>query len=492
MDTNNKYLKRKFSAAAMIIFIMAFALTACRRYEPAALDPDYDASDMMETTAINVTINETDDEDMSETGAEGTDLALDGADEDILNRQAEDTRTPVKVKGLYLASKPLGSESFMSTFWENIDGTEINAVVIDVKDDYGRVTYDMQGVDIVDELGSVSVDIPDMQNLLKEFEERGIYTIARIVFMRDPYIGETKPEWCMYNADGTLYTDNSGYTWINPYKTEYWDYIVDIAKQCAADGFDEIQFDYIRFSTDSGADDCVFDEADTLGRDKISIITEAVQYLYDNISPEGVFVSCDVYGTIIGSSIDSRAVGQDYTQLAAIVDYMCPMIYPSHYAAGNFGLDIPDKHPYETISGALNNSRTVLSRAAVEGEKQAIIRPWLQNFTATWLGSGNYIEYGSEEIREQIQAVYDTGHDEWMLWSASVNYNYDAFLSEEEAEAEYADILESRAAIPPEETAAEPEETFPAELSEALDGDDLSEEDKAILEQDGPIITYEQ
>ena len=167
------------------------------------------------------------------------------------------------------------------------------------------------------------------------------------------------------------------------------------------------------------------------------------------------------------------------------------MIYPSHYAAGNFGLDMPDKHPYESISGALKNSRSVLQRSASDSGRQAGVRPWLQAFTASWLGSGNYIEYDAEAVRQQIQAVYDAGYDEWILWSASVSYDYDGLLSPEEAEEEYEHILESRAALPPEETALTPEETFPSELSDALENGDLSAEDKAILEQDGPIITYE-
>ena len=470
---------------AMVFFIMAILLTSCRRYEPAALDPDYDGETVPETTAIEVST--------AASEAQADEGGGQYAEEETEAEPIEepDNRTPVKVKGIYLASKPLGNESFMSTFWDNMDDTELNAVVIDIKDDYGRITYDMQNVPMVDELGAVSADIDDLPALMEQFKEHGIYTIARIVSMRDPYIGEVKPEWCLTNPDGTIYKDNSGYTWINPYKTEYWDYLVSIAKQCAKDGFDEIQFDYIRFCTDRGANDCVFDEEETRGRDKISIITEAVQYLYDNIREEDVYISCDVFGTIIGSSIDARSVGQDYAQLASIVDYMCPMIYPSHYAAGNFGLDMPDKHPYESISGALKNSRSVRQRSASDSGRQAGVRPWLQAFTASWLGSGNYIEYDAEAVRQQIQAVYDAGYDEWILWSASVSYDYDGLLSPEEAEEEYEHILESRAALPPEETALTPEETFPSELSDALENGDLSAEDKAILEQDGPIITYE-
>lgn len=465
-----------------MIFIMALCLTGCRRYEPEALDPDFDRS-ALETTSIDISMEETPEETLNEEPSEEVE-----PEEELLY---EDTREAVKVKGIYLASKPLANEGFMSTFWDNMDNTELNAVVIDIKDDYGKITYSMQGVDMVDELGAVEAVIEDMPGLMKKFKEHGIYTIARIVSMRDPYIGKVKPEWCLTNQDGSIYKDNSGYTWINPYKQEYWDYLLNIGKACALDGFNEIQFDYIRFCTDKGASDCVFDEEETKGRDKISIITEAVQYLTSELKKEGVFVSCDVFGTIIGSQIDSRAVGQDYAQLASIADYMCPMIYPSHYSAGNFGLDMPDKHPYDAILGALKRSRNALGRAYTDGERQAEVRPWLQAFTASWLGSGNYISYDAAAVRQEIQAVYDAGYDEWILWSASVNYDYSGLLSPKEAEAESLRIEESRAAIPPEETAEDITETFPTELKNALEGDDLSESDKAILESDGPIITYE-
>ncbi len=484
MDKKKCLFRNNLFKTAMIL-IMALLLCSCRRYEPAALDPDFDPSSVKETTAIDVSMDETLEENDEENGDELSDAA------DDLKTDEDDTRNPVKVKGIYLASKPLANESFMSSFWDNMDNTELNAVVIDIKDDYGRITYDMHGVGMVDELGTVNAIIDDMPSLMKKFKEHGIYTIARIVSMRDPYIGSVKPEWCLTNPDGTVYKDNSGYTWINPYKTEYWDYLLDIGKACAADGFDEIQFDYIRFCTDKGASDCVFDEAETNGRDKISIITEAVEYLSSNLKKEGVFVSCDVFGTIILSQVDSRSVGQDYPQLALLADYMCPMIYPSHYSAGNFGLDMPDKHPYEAILGALKRSKIALGRAYVDGEKQALVRPWLQSFTASWLGSGNYIAYDAAAVRQEIQAVYDAGYDEWILWSASVNYSYDGLLSPQEAQEESERIAESRAALPPEDTAVNEAETFPSELQNALEGDDLSEEDKAVLEEDGPIITYE-
>lgn len=477
-----KLRQNNLKTVLILIGTLILLFTGCRRYEPVALEPGFDM-EMIQESSISVSLEEesqTEEETEPET------------EEETEAYEEPDPRIPTKVKGIYLASKPLANTEFMSHFWDYMDSTELNAVVIDIKDDYGKVTYDMQNVPALVELKSIEVSIEDMPGLMKKFKEHGIYTIARIVSMRDPHLGYVKPEWCLQLPDGTVFRDNSNYAWINPYKTEYWDYLLDIGRECAHVGFDEIQFDYIRFCTERGSSECVYDEADVKGRDKISIITEAVTYLSENLKKEGVFVSCDVFGTIIRSQIDSRSVGQSYSQMASVLDYICPMVYPSHYAKGSFGLDSPDTAPYEAIRGALQRSRSELSRAQAESAgRQAIVRPWLQSFTATWLGSGNYMTYDADAVRKEIQGVYDSGYDEWILWSASVKYFYEGFLTPSEAAEEEAWIAESRAALPPEEDPANEEETFPPELAEALNGDELYPEDEEILLQDGPIVVTE-
>ena len=162
-----------------------------------------------------------------------------------------------------------------------------------------------------------------------------------------------------------------------------------------------------------------------------------------------------MFGAIIGSEIDSMSVGQVYEDMAAHLDYICPMIYPSHYGDGNFGIEHPDTEPYRTILAALQKSSGVLEAARQEGQHQAIVRPWLQDFTASYLK--HYIEYGPEEIRAQIQATYDAGYDEWMLWSAACSYTWDGLKTMEEAQAVREAIAQSRAAAEA-EAAAQPGE----------------------------------
>ena len=166
------------------------------------------------------------------------------------------------------------------------------------------------------------------------------------------------------------------------------------------------------------------------------MITEFVKYAYEHLASQGLFVSADVFGTIIGSEIDANAVGQIYTEMAKHLDYICPMIYPSHYGPGKFGIEYTDTKQYETILAALTKSRTVLDQAADEDghvSNQAIVRPWLQDFTASYLGEGKYIPYGEDEGELHIQGVKDAGYDEWMLWSAANRYHVKQVVEETES-----------------------------------------------------------
>jgi hypothetical protein len=330
----------------------------------------------------------------------------------------------VKVKGLYITA-PSAVSGKINDLMELIDKTEINSVVIDVKDDHGKITYSMDS-STAREIGAVTNIIPDIGSLIATLKSRNIYLIARIVAFKDPYLAEQKQELAVKNSDGTIYRDNNGEGWVNPYNRKVWDYLVEIAVQAAEDGFDEVQFDYIRFSTGSGISKADFgEESKTVSRTEI--ITEFTKYIYEKIKPHGVYISADVYGTIISSSIDAALVGQDYTEMAKYLDYICPMIYPSHFSEGNYGIKHPDQEPYNIINKVMAASNKSLALIP-EDEHKAIVRPWLQAFTATWIK--NYIKYGGDEIREQIEGVYSAGYDEWLLWNAASSYSENGLLEE--------------------------------------------------------------
>ncbi len=335
-----------------------------------------------------------------------------------------DTRIPVKVKGIYVTSKAAGA-GLRDDLIEIADTTEINALVIDVKDDYGKITYSMDSK-LAKEINSVTNTIPDMESLIKILKEKDIYVIARIVAFKDPFLAEQRKDLALKKKDGSLFKDKNGEYWVNPYNHEVWDYLVDVAAQAAATGFDEIQFDYIRFSTGKGMDKVDFGE-ESATKTKEDIIIEFTKYAYEKLKPLGVFVAADVYGTIISSSIDAGLVGQNYVEMAKYLDYICPMIYPSHFGDGNYGIEYPDLEPFNIVRKVLTASKEKLDQLP-EDEHRAVVRPWLQDFTATWLD--HYMKYGGEELREQVKGVYGAGYDEWILWDAGCDYSVDGLLKE--------------------------------------------------------------
>lgn len=336
---------------------------------------------------------------------------------------------PVKVKGIYVTGGIAGHPK-MDELIELVNETELNAMVIDVKNDDGRVTYHMDSAQ-AKAIGADINLIKDIDGLIQKCKEKDIYLIGRVVAFKDPYLAEKKPELSVKTKDGRVFKDKNGLAWVNPYKKEVWDYLIEIASQAAEDGFDEIQFDYIRFSTDLNPDKLDFG-ADAEGKSRTDVITEFTEYAYDALSLLGVKVAADVYGTVIDNRIDQDIVGQRYKEMAKHLDYICPMVYPSHYGPGNLGLQVPDAEPYETIYRAMNQSKKVL--AELPEEKRAGVRVWMQAFTAKWVKG--YIPYGKDEIRAQIQGAYDAGYEEWILWNASVNYKREYLLTDKEAEAE--------------------------------------------------------
>lgn len=328
------------------------------------------------------------------------------------------------IKGVYVTALAAGSNK-LSKLIDIVEKTEVNALVIDVKDDYGKISYQMNS-NLAKAIGSTTRSITNMEELIHTLKEKGIYLIARIVAFKDPHLAEKRKDLAIYNKDGSIYKDNRGEYWVNPYKKDVWDYLIEISSEAAFVGFDEIQFDYIRFSTGTGMNNVDFGKA-AKSTTKEEIILEFTKFAYEKLRPLGVYVSADVYGTIINSSVDAALVGQNYVEMAKYLDYICPMIYPSHFGDGYLGVEIPDLDPYKIINKILLVSRSKLDQIP-EGEHRAIVRPWLQDFTASWLN--NYMTYGGLELRQQMKGVYDAGYEEWILWNSSCNYSVDGLLYE--------------------------------------------------------------
>ncbi len=330
---------------------------------------------------------------------------------------AEETQP---IHGIYVSAHVAGMKSMMDEIITHMDETNLNAVVIDAKNDEGNVTFDMDR-ELINEVGSVQVLVGDMPGLIDTLHEHGIYVIARCVMFRDPFIDDVKPEWMLPDEEGNVYYDSQGFSWIDPTNAEAAEYLLEIVKGCKDAGFDEVQFDYVRYATG------VTEEAIGLnGYGKRTAVTRFVMNIKREMEQLGMPLSLDVFGTVINSKVDSNIVGQEYQRLSMFCDYMSPMVYPSHYANGCFGQDVPDLHPYETIDGAMKVSIRSFAIANPAGNrKQAKVRPWLQGFSATYLPK--YRKYGAEELKLQIQAVYDNGGDSWLIWNPSCKYAWDAF-----------------------------------------------------------------
>ena len=336
---------------------------------------------------------------------------------------------PVVARGIYVSGNRAGTAD-MDELIALCNRTEVNAMVIDVKTDHGHLTFSTDN-NIIKQAGVIpaSVPIQDIKALISKLRENNIYPIARIVTLKDNVIREAHPEYMMTNKDGSLYKSNEPggqkATWLNPYNKDVWEYILTIAKEAVAVGFKEIQFDYIRFH-EGMYEDVIDFGAGSEGKSKSQIISELTKYLTQELHKEGVYVSADVFGAIITSKADAEIVGQDYVEMSRHLDYICPMVYPSHYAVNSFGVENPDLDPYQVLLGSMLASNMLLKEIE-EGEHKAVVRPWLQDFTATWVR--NHQVYGPEQIREQIDGVYDAGLEQWILWNASNRYTEGGLLA---------------------------------------------------------------
>ncbi|MFZ5988785.1 MAG: putative glycoside hydrolase [Bacillota bacterium] len=328
-----------------------------------------------------------------------------------------------KVKALFLSSWPLSHKSTVDHFVNLAKTTEINAYVIDIKDDTGYVSYPSE-VPLVKEKQTFQRRYK-IDEVVKEFKDNGIYVIGRVVCFKDPVISKKMPDWAIKNTSGGFLVHN-GMTWVNAYNKEAWKYNVDIAKEALAKGVDEIQFDYVRFP-DGNKSKMVFPGA---GDKKLyEAINEFLAYARSEM-PDAV-LSADVFGIICESPNDTEKIGQYLEYVGKDVDYISPMVYPSHYYSGQTINKVvfpkPDLDPYNVVYNTLKRAN---DRIAKVPDYRAKVRPYLQDFTASWLGAGNFKKYGAEEVRQQIKAVYDAGYEEWILWNSNIKYSEDALEKE--------------------------------------------------------------
>jgi hypothetical protein len=318
---------------------------------------------------------------------------------------------PRAVRGLYLNAWAAGSNSRVRALMDIALRTEINAFVIDIKDATGYISHHTQ-VPLAHEIGATNeIRIPDLRGLLDRLEAERVYPIARITIVQDPILAKYRPELAVQDAAGGVWVDSKGIVWLNAFERGVWDYHVAIAREVALMGFPEIQFDYVRFP-DAPAEDmarAVFGGA--AGRTKATAIRELLEHARTELEELDVQFTADVFGVTTSAERDV-GIGQVWESFIDQVDVALPMIYPSHYWRGSFGYQVPNAFPYEVVLRALRDAQ----RRSARIEGAGTTRPWLQDFS---LGQP---PYQAAEVRAQIQATYDAGIDEWILWNPGSRY----------------------------------------------------------------------
>ena len=336
------------------------------------------------------------------------------------------------VKAVYVTSWSASRKDYIDYLINLAKNTEINSVVLDIKDWSGIIGYDT-AVSEAEHYGAESIRIKNIEAFIQKLHDENIYVIGRIAVFQDPVLAKARPNLAVQSraemslspvhflsslvssfSSLALWLDRLGLEWIDPASQENWDYNIAIAKDAISRGFDEINFDYVRFPSDGDLKDMVFPIWD--GKTpKHLVIKDFFKYLRNQL-PDAK-LSVDLFG-LSSSSLDDLGVGQVIEDAFPYFDYISPMIYPSHYATGFLGFENPAEHPYEVVNYSMKRASQRLSVFKESNESNVQIRPWLQDFD---LGA----TYDAEMVRSEIQEVYDASGENFngfMLWSPSNYY----------------------------------------------------------------------
>jgi hypothetical protein len=334
--------------------------------------------------------------------------------------KATHIETPDEVKGIYMTSWVAGTPSLRANIVRLIQETELNTVVIDIKDDTGRVSFKVNDPELI-KVGSEEERIQDLREFIESLHEDNIYVIGRVASFQDPYMVKRNPEFAVKRAtDGAVWRDRKGLSWIDPGSHDHWQYLVLIAKESYNAGFDEIQFDYIRFPSDGDMKNIAYPFSET--KIKSDVIKEFFAYLHDNLHGTGMKISADLFGMTTTNS-DDLGIGQVMEKAFPYFDYISPMVYPSHYPSGFNGYKNVNTVPYEIVKISMDSAvarlktfNNTVASTTVE------LRPWLQD--------NDYpVHYSAEMVRAQMKATYDSGLDSWLLWDAGNTYTRGALLT---------------------------------------------------------------
>lgn len=341
-------------------------------------------------------------------------------------------KIPEEVRAVYMTSCYAGTPSLREGLVRLIEETELNSIVIDIKDYTGLISFKSNQSDLA-EAYATHCPVWNMKEVIHDINSRGIYVIGRITVFQDNYLPKIRPDLAVLKkSDGMVWRDYKGISFTDPSAKEVWDYHVRLSKEAYEIGFDELNFDYIRFPSDGPMGDTHYPHS--LDGNKADIMENFFAYLYQELKHIGVVTSADLFG-LTTTTKDDLGIGQIWEKALPYFDYISPMVYPSHYNFGFKGLGNPNHHPYEVVNLSLKDAveRTVATTTAVKtigAERLGTstppiytkysytakkIRPWLQDFR---YGG----PYTAQDVRLQIQATYDAGINSWMLWDPANRY----------------------------------------------------------------------
>ncbi len=342
--------------------------------------------------------------------------------------QATHIETPEKTKVIYMTACAASTPSFRKSLEQLVEDTEINSIILNIKDETGKIAFDIDNPlfeGAIADLSKGECKISDIKTLLEDWHSRGIYIIGRIPVFQDPHLVAERPDLAVKKSEeGEIWKDYKGISWLDAGSSEVWDYAIALSKEAYNLGFDEINYDYIRFPSDGNMNEIYYPISEERvnidpEKGKAKVLQEFFVYLSNKMKSTGAILSVDLFGMVTTNS-DDLNIGQILEYALPFFDYICPMVYPSHYPSGFIGLVNPADYPYEVIKYSMDKAVEKTLNASSSPDK---LRPWLQDFD---LGA----DYDAVKVRTQIQATYDAGLDSWLLWSASNRYTKEALYTE--------------------------------------------------------------
>jgi hypothetical protein len=311
---------------------------------------------------------------------------------------------PKYVRGIYLTAWSAGSKKKMANTFAMMKRTELNSVVIDIRDD--GIMYWKTGIPLAKESGAERVAVLKPERVMASLKEAGVYPIARIACFRDAFVPKKMPLRAVNLAKGGIWKDRSGHTWLDPYNKKNWEYLAQTVDFALDLGFPEVQLDYVRFPSEGKADTQVFPAKKGYGDGKAKpedVIAEFAKFIGKRVRDRGGVYSADIFG-IISSGKGDQGIGQELEKVAEPFDLVCPMVYPSHFAKGEYGIKDPSTQPYAIVKKSLADYKKRIPNKS--------IRPWLQDFFG----------YTASSVKAQIKAAKELGYEEYLLWNAGNRY----------------------------------------------------------------------